>query len=159
MRRYLVAAREWSVRLLPASPVESLMPCVFCEIRDGRRASLRVAENDRAFAIMDIHPLSDGHALVIPRTHTETIFTLADADLVALFRLTYLLASGIRRALAPEGLMLLQLNGTAAHQSVPHVHVHLIPRWHQDRLGFDWPLVPGDPERIRRVAEEIRGAL
>ncbi len=135
------------------------MACVFCEIRDGRRASTRVAENDRAFAILDIHPLSDGHTLIIPKAHSETLFTLGDADLVATFRLTHCLAAAVRRALAPQGLMLLQLNGAAAHQSIPHVHIHLVPRWDQDRLGFDWPLVPGDPERLRQVAEKLRAAL
>jgi histidine triad (HIT) family protein len=53
----------------------------------------------------------------------------------------------------------LQLNGAAAHQSVPHFHVHLIPRWHRDSLGFDWPPVPGDAVRIREAAEKIRAAL
>ncbi len=135
------------------------MSCVFCEIRDGSRASTAVAETDRAFAIMDIHPLSHGHTLVLPKTHVETIFSLADADLDAVFHLVRRVAGGIRRALAPEGLMLLQLNGAAARQSIPHLHVHLIPRWHRDSLGFDWTLLPGDPVRIRQAAEKVRAAL
>ncbi len=139
--------------------MEAAMACVFCDIREGSRPSTPVAENDRAFAIMDIHPLSDGHILIIPKTHGETIFTLAEEDLLAVYGLVRRVAAAVRLALAPEGLTILQLNGAAAHQSVPHFHVHLIPRWHQDRIGFDWPLVPGVPARIRQAAEKVRAAL
>ncbi len=135
------------------------MACVFCEIRQGSRPSTPVAENHRAFAIMDIHPLSDGHTLVIPTAHVETIYALADEDLLAVCRLVRRVAAAIRRALLPEGLTILQLNGPAAHQSVPHFHVHVIPRWFHDDIGFDWPLLPGDPERIRQAAAKVRAAL
>ncbi len=135
------------------------MTCVFCEIRQGRGPSTPVAENHRAFAIMDIHPLSDGHTLVIPNAHVETIDALADEDLLAVCRLVRRVAAAIRRGLAPQGLTLLQLNGPAAHQSIPHFHVHVIPRWFHDNVGFDWPLLPGDPERIRQTAEKVRAVL
>ncbi len=135
------------------------MACVFCEIRRGGRPSTPVTKNRRAFAIMDIHPLSDGHTLVIPNAHVETIDALADEDLLAVSRLVRRVAVAIRRALLPEGLTILQLNGSAAHQSVPHFHVHVIPRWLHDDIGFDWPLLPGDPERIRQAAEKVRAAL
>jgi len=135
------------------------MECVFCGIRDGQLPASRVAENDRAFAIMDIHPLSDGHILIIPTAHVESLFEIGEEDLLAVARLARNVAGGIRKGLNPDGLSLLQANGRAAFQSVPHYHLHLVPRWHQDGVGFDWPLVPGDPERIRTTAERIRTSL
>ena len=133
------------------------MDCVFCGIRDGRLPASRVAENDRAFAIMDIHPLCDGHTLIIPAVHSETLFEVGEEDWLAMASLARRVAGGIRKGLRPEGLSLIQANGRAAFQSIPHLH--LIPRWHRDAVGFDWPLIPGDPDRIRTTAQRIRAAL
>jgi histidine triad (HIT) family protein len=74
-------------------------------------------------------------------------------------RLARRVATGIRTALRPDGLNLLQNNGPAAFQSVLHFHVHLIPRWDDDGKGFTWDLVPGDPNRMREVAGRIRAGL
>jgi histidine triad (HIT) family protein len=135
------------------------MTCVFCAIRDGRVPGMILAEDERAFAVLDINPINDGHTLIIPRTHVETLFDIAEEDLVAAIRLVRRVAGGIRRGLKPDGLNLLQNNGAAAFQSVRHVHFHLIPRWEDDGKGFNWRLVPGNPARMRDVAEQIRGAL
>ena len=135
------------------------MACVFCRIRDGELPSTKVAEGERAFAIMDINPLNDGHVLVLTKAHAQHLFDIAEEDLVAAVRLAWRVASGIRRGLAPDGLNFVQANGRAAFQSVPHFHIHLIPRWLGDGKGFDWTLIPGDPARIRAAAERIRAAL
>jgi histidine triad (HIT) family protein len=135
------------------------MPCVFCRIRDGELPSTRVAEEERAIAIMDINPLTEGHVLVLPKSHAQNLFEITEADLVATACLAWRVAAGIRRGLSPDGLNLVQANGGAAFQSVPHFHIHLIPRWLGDGKGFDWALVSGDPARIRAAAERIRAAL
>lgn len=135
------------------------MGCVFCKIRDGQLPSTKVTEDDRAFAIMDINPINDGHTLVLTKAHAENLFNVGEEDLVAATRLACRVAAGIRKGLAPAGLNLVQASGRAAFQSVPHFHIHLIPRWLQDGKGFDWDLVPGDPERIWTAAEKIRAAL
>jgi histidine triad (HIT) family protein len=134
------------------------MNCVFCRIRDGELSSARVAENNRALAIMDINPITDGHVLVLTKRHAETLFEIDEEDLVAAIRLAHSVAAAIRKGLTPDGLTLIQSNGRAAHQSVWHFHIHLIPRWQGDGKGFDWSLVPGDPERIRVAADSIRAA-
>ena len=64
-----------------------------------------------------------------------------------------------RRSSRPDGLNVLQANGAAAFQSVPHFHLHLVPRFTGDGKGFDWPMVPGDRGRIQAAAEKIRQAL
>jgi histidine triad (HIT) family protein len=135
------------------------MECVFCSIRNGQVPAVVVAEDERALAIMDINPINDGHVLVIPRVHAATLFEIAEEDLLAAIRLARRVATGIRKGLAPDGLNLIQNNGAAAFQSMPHFHLHLIPRWMDDGKGFTWELIPGSPTRIRRMAATIRAAL
>ena len=135
------------------------MTCVFCSIRDGQLPCTKVAEDERVLAIMDINPINDGHVLILTKRHAESLFETCEEELVSAVRLAWRVAASIRRGLAPDGLNLVQANGRAAFQSVSHFHIHLIPRWHGDGKGFDWSLVPGDPERIRTAAERIRSAL
>lgn len=135
------------------------MECVFCRIRDGQLPSTRVAEDARAFPVMDINPISEGHVLIITKAHAENLFDVDEEDLAAAARLARRVAAAIRKGLAADGLNLVQANGKAAFQSMWHFHIHLIPRWLGDGKGFDWTLVPGDPERMRAAAERIRAAL
>jgi len=135
------------------------MDCVFCKIRDGQIPSTRIYEDERTLAFMDINPLSEGHCLVVTRAHAATLFEADEADLQAAMATAKRVALALRRALAPDGLNMLQANGAAAFQSVPHFHLHLIPRWNGDGKGFDWPLVPGDRARIQVSADKIRAGL
>jgi histidine triad (HIT) family protein len=132
------------------------MGCIFCQIRDGQIPSTRVYEDAKTLAFMDINPVNDGHLLVIPKAHAETIFDISPADLTAVAATAKKLAEALRQALEPEGLNLLQANGAAASQVVPHFHLHLIPRWKGDGRSFDWTLVKGDPDRIGATADKIR---
>ena len=133
--------------------------CVFCKIRDGEIPALRVYEDERTICIMDINPLNNGHCLVLTRTHAPTIFDADVVDLQAAITTAKRVATAQRAALRPDGLNILQANGPAAFQSVPHFHLHLIPRWTNDGKGFDWKLVPGDRDRMMKVGEMLRAAL
>ena len=133
--------------------------CVFCKIRDGVIPSAKLYEDERTFVIMDINPLNAGHCLVILKAHAPTIFDAEPADLAAAITTAKRVATAIRAALAPDGLNMLQANGAAAFQSVPHLHLHLIPRFTGDGKGFDWKLVPGQREEIVANAEKIKAAL
>jgi len=133
--------------------------CVFCKIRDGQIPSLRIFEDDRTLAFMDINPVSHGHCLVIPKAHAASLFEAEVEDLQATIAAAQQVARAIREALAPDGLNMLQANGAAAFQSVPHFHLHLIPRWANDGKGFDWKLVPGHRDQIMKAGERIRALL
>jgi histidine triad (HIT) family protein len=133
--------------------------CVFCKIRDGEIPSMKVWEDERTLCFMDINPLNSGHCLVATKAHAATIYETDDDDLAAAIVTARRVALAIRQALHPDGLNLLQANGPAAFQSVPHFHLHLIPRWTNDGKGFDWKLVPGDRHQIMKVGERIRAAL
>jgi histidine triad (HIT) family protein len=133
--------------------------CVFCKIRDGQIPSVKVYEDDKTFCILDINPLNRGHCLVITKVHAATLFESKTADLAAAIGTARRVARAIKRALAPDGLNMLQANGAAAFQSVPHFHLHLIPRWTNDGKGFDWKQVPADREELTKTGELLRGVV
>jgi histidine triad (HIT) family protein len=133
--------------------------CVFCKLRDGQIPSMKIFEDDMTIAFMDINPINSGHCLVITKAHAANLYEADVTDLQAAMATAQRVAVSIRDGLKPDGLNMLQANGPAAFQSVPHFHLHLIPRWTNDGKGFDWKLVPGDRDRIAKTAEQIRGAL
>jgi histidine triad (HIT) family protein len=136
------------------------MDCIFCKIINNEIPSVKVYEDDSVFAFLDINPLNAGHLLVIPKAHAETIHEISEADFVAVATATHKLAAAVKKALSPDGINLMQLNGKAANQVVPHLHVHIVPRWSGDGLAIcKWELVAGDMEEIKAVGEKIQKAL
>jgi len=135
------------------------MSCVFCMIRDGRIPSTKVHEDERTIAFMDINPINPGHLLVIPKVHALTVLDVADEDMVACYRVAKRLAAAVQKAVNPGGMILAQFNGPAAFQSVPHFHVHVMPRFENDGKGFTWELIKGDPAEIAQTAAKIHAAL
>ena len=133
--------------------------CVFCKIRDAEIPSLKVYEDERTLCFMDINPVNAGHCLVITKRHAPTIFESDEEDLKAAIATAKQVALGLLRTVKPDGLNMLQANGAAAFQSVPHFHLHLIPRFTHDNKGFDWKLVPGDRNQIMKVGERLRNVL
>jgi histidine triad (HIT) family protein len=133
--------------------------CVFCRIRDGQIPSAKVYEDERTFCIMDINPLNRGHCLVVTKAHAATLFESDPVDLGAAVATARRVARAITTALQPDGLNMLQANGAAAFQSVPHFHLHLIPRWTGDGKGFDWTPVPGDRAELAKTGDALRAAV
>jgi histidine triad (HIT) family protein len=133
--------------------------CVFCKIRDGAIPSKKIYEDDATLAFMDINPVNTGHCLVVTKRHAATIWDADAADLQAAIATAQKIAIALVAAVKPDGLNMLQANGAAAFQSVPHFHLHLIPRWVRDGKGFDWKLVPGDRAQIATVGDRVRAAL
>jgi histidine triad (HIT) family protein len=133
--------------------------CVFCRIIGGELPSMRIYEDERTIVIMDINPLNAGHCLVITRAHAATLWDSDPTDLQAAITAAQKVATALKTAVKPDGLNLLQANGPAAFQSVPHFHLHLIPRWTNDGKGFDWPLVQGDRAQIQAIGERVRETL
>ncbi len=134
--------------------------CIFCKIVSGKIPSARVYEDDRAVAFMDIMPLNRGHLLVVPKEHYENLLE-ADPEFYGyLCSLVCKLAVAVQGALAPDGMNVMQLNGKAANQVVPHLHIHLVPRWNGDGVTVsEWQPVPGDMADIAAAAEEIKSKL
>ncbi len=131
--------------------------CIFCKIIQGEIPATKVYEDEKVLAFMDINPLNDGHTLVVPKRHAETIFEIDPQDLIATMKVAQRLAIAIKKALNSDGMIVVQLNNKAAGQMVPHLHIHLIPRWENDGLQIGkWEIKSGDMEKIKDIAEKIK---
>ncbi|GGL28890.1 HIT family protein [Halarchaeum grantii] len=106
--------------------------CLFCSIVDGDIPGRIVAERDGALAFLDANPLAPGHTLVVPRTHAERLDDLSADDSRAVFDLVHDLVPDVEAAVDADGLNVGVNDGEAAGQEVPHVHVHLVPRFEGD---------------------------
>jgi histidine triad (HIT) family protein len=135
------------------------MTCVFCKIIAGQLPAVKVFEGERSLAFMDINPRSDGHCLIIPKTHAPTLFDIREEDLVAVMNTARRVAMAIKSSLVPDGMLVYQLNGRVAMQLVDHFHVHLVPRWKNDGVDLSHGFQPGNMEKIRAIAEKIIEAL
>lgn len=131
--------------------------CIFCKIVAGEMPCCKVFEDDRALAFMDIMPLNKGHLLIIPKDHYENIFEIEDDLYGHLMSLISRMAKAVRKVVEPDGLNIMQLNGRAANQVVPHLHIHIVPRWTEDGLTISaWEPVPGKMEDISALGAFIR---
>jgi len=109
--------------------------CAFCKIALGEGEASVVYESRSTVAFLDLHPASVGHTLVIPRAHWETIYEVPDEVLADLFVVVKRVAVAVRRVVGADGVNVLQCNGSAAFQSVRHLHVHVIPRFRDDAIA------------------------
>jgi histidine triad (HIT) family protein len=131
--------------------------CIFCGIIAGDIPGQIVDSDERTVAFMDINPATRGHALVVPRAHSADLLEVSDEDLEATMLAARRLSQRIEQMLDPAGFNLLNSCGAAAWQTVPHFHIHVIPRYENDPLKLPWVPGPGDPDEIAAVAEQIRG--
>jgi histidine triad (HIT) family protein len=134
-------------------------PCVFCEIVAGAREAPMVYQDGRTVAFLDHRPLFPGHVLLAPRDHHELLADLPVDQVGPLFQTACLLSQAIPSALEAEGTFLAVNNGVS--QSVPHVHVHVIPRRKGDGLkGFFWPRTTyRDGAHLEDVRSRIERAM
>jgi histidine triad (HIT) family protein len=131
---------------------------VFAKILRGEIPAVKVYEDDKTLAFMDVMPQADGHTLVISKEPAENIFDLSPAGAAALMATTQRIAKAVKKGLNAPGLMIAQLNGTPAGQSVFHVHFHIIPK----SAGADFRLHAREmekPEKLKAMAEKIKAAL
>jgi len=133
--------------------------CLFCEIAAGRIAVPVVFESDRFLAFLDHRPVFPGHCLLIPRPHYPTLPDLPAADAGPLLGHAARLCSAIEQAMGAQGTFVAMNNRVS--QSVPHLHVHIVPRRQKDGLrGFFWPRQKyQDAEEMERVRSSIERAM
>jgi histidine triad (HIT) family protein len=133
--------------------------CTFCKIIAAEQDSYRVLEDEDSVAFLDRRPLFPGHTLLVPRSHYETLIDLP-ADLMSpLFMNARFLAEAMEQALGAEGSFVAINNRIS--QSVPHLHIHVVPRKKKDGLkGFFWPRQAyADEAEIARVQQALQAAI
>jgi histidine triad (HIT) family protein len=132
---------------------------IFCKIVAGAIPCTKVYEDAHVLSFLDIGPISPGHTLLVPKKHYGAIMEMPAGEVAALFKPVAALAAAVKAAVRAEGINVLQNNGPTAGQVVPHLHIHLIPRWPNDGLGFRWPAREADVAVLARQAEAIRALL
>jgi histidine triad (HIT) family protein len=135
------------------------MTCLFCGIINGEVNATLVFEDEISLAFLDHRPLFPGHCLLIPKTHYETLSDLPESLVGPLFKNVQLLTRAVEAALEAEGSFVAMNNRVS--QSVPHLHVHVVPRKRKDGLkGFFWPRNKyGNDVEIVEVQKLIKSAI
>ena len=132
---------------------------IFSRIIRGEIPCHRVYEDERVLAFLDVGPLSRGHTLVVPKEAAATLDVLSDESAAAIGRVLPRLCRGVLAATGATAYNVLQNNGAVAHQAVPHVHFHIIPKQGDAGLGIGWKAGALDPKEGATLAERIRGAI
>ena len=134
--------------------------CIFCKIVAGEIPAVKIYEDSRVLAFMDIGPIIKGHALVIPKAHYNPLMETPDDVLAYLIAVVRKIARAQVDGLQADGVNVTQANGRCAGQVVPHIHFHVIPRFDKDGHHWNWdPKRYENPEEMKHYAERIVAAL
>jgi len=134
------------------------MDCLFCNIINKKQDAYVIFEDDSHIAILDKYPIQKGHSLVMPKIHREKIIDMSDDEVGKLFSMVPTMARGIMAATGADGFNIGQNNGRSANQIIPHVHVHIIPRY--NKVGNLWTrrMITNDTD-LDDLAKKIRNNM
>jgi len=136
--------------------VVDLDRCEFCKLVRRESPASLVYEDETVMAFLDIRPINEGHTLVIPKKHYETIYEVPEEEIAHLYRIAQRIAIAIRKGVKPGGISITQHNERGAGQDVFHVHVHVIPRYEGQRLPRFEEIPEASRERLDEVAERLK---
>lgn len=131
--------------------------CIFCKIVNGEISSHKIFENDYCFAFLDVHPVVDGHVLVVPKKHYENIFDIPKKDLNELSDAIKIVSEKLKNNFQASGVNILNASGIDAQQSVFHLHFHIIPRFKEDKIDFWFKEQQEIIIDLNEVAKKIKG--
>jgi histidine triad (HIT) family protein len=131
------------------------MDCLFCDILSGKKNGHFIYEDDLHISILDKYPIDTGHSLIIPREHHELITDMKSSDVGEMFSIVPKIAKAILDATGADAFSVGQNNGRAAKQIVPHVHVHIIPRYNHKGTIWTKRSIEDDAE-LSKLAEKIK---
>jgi histidine triad (HIT) family protein len=132
--------------------------CIFCAIAAGRQPAARIFETQRVLAFLDIAPVNYGHALVIPKSHHQTLLDLPEDLWTEMGQVCRRVAQALRTALYAQGFNIGMNNFEAAGQVVFHAHIHVIPRYFTDGLHL-FPQESYKPGDLEKTATQLRRAV
>ncbi len=129
--------------------------CIFCKIAQGEIPSKTIYEDEKFRVILDLAPVTKGHALILPKKHAINLFELSDETAAEAIVLAKKIAGKMREKLKCDGLNLLQNNGETAGQTIHHFHIHVIPRYEGDGQELGWVPNEATQEELEMVRKEI----
>ena len=132
--------------------------CVFCKIVNGAIPALKVHEDDNCICFLDIQPANPGHTLVVTKDHYPTLSETPDERLGGLFTVVKKIGRTAAESVGADGFNVMVNNGTVAGQVIPHLHVHVVPRFEDDGHRH-WSKKSVDPERMKEIAAKISALL
>lgn len=132
------------------------MTTIFEKILLGEIPGVKIYEDALVFAFMDAGQVNPGHVLVATKKPYETLMDADEDSVVALMRAAHKIARAIQIAFQPEGITLLQTNKPAGWQTVPHLHIHVVPRFNDDGASLIWPRNEPGIEKMREYASKIK---
>lgn len=135
------------------------MPTIFERLISGELPCAKVYEDEWVFAFMDAGQVNDGHVLVATKRPYETILEVDDESAKALILATKKMAQVVQKVFKPDGITLLQTNKPAGWQTVPHVHVHVLPRYNDDGVDLVWPRKEPSMTHLQELAEKIKAQM
>jgi len=133
--------------------------CIFCKIVRKEAPSSIVFENDQVLAFMDIRPVHEGHTLIIPKLHYVEVSDTPDEVLANTYIVTKRISVAVKKVTHADGISIVQQNGKAAGQDIFHMHVHVIPRFHEKKMPHFSELAVVSREELDKVAERIKKEL
>lgn len=132
------------------------MTTIFTKIIQGEIPCVKVYEDEHVFAFMDAGQVNPGHVLVATKIPYETLMDADEESAMAMMRAATRIAKAVQQAFTPDGMTILQANKPAGWQTVPHLHLHVLPRYHGDGVELGWPRKEPGLERLREYAARIR---
>ncbi len=132
--------------------------CIFCDVIDGKLPSHMIYDDDDCLAILDRYPIDNGHSLIITRQHYEKITDMSIDDVSRLFSKVPKIINAIIKATGADAFSIAQNNGKSAKQIIPHVHIHLIPRYNATGTLWTKRKIMSDDE-LKQLAEKIKNCF
>lgn len=132
------------------------MPTIFERLLSGELPCAKVYEDAHVFAFMDAGQVNDGHVIVASKQPFETLMDMDEDTAAAMMRAAWKIARVVEAEFRPEGITVLQANRAAGWQTVPHAHLHVLPRYADDGVGLTWPRKEPGMERLRELAARVR---
>ena len=133
--------------------------CIFCRIAQKQLPASSVYEDEKVMAFLDIRPLNEGHTLVIPKAHYENVFDVPRELNAYIHGVTKQIAIAVKKAMNADGISIIQQNVKAANQDVPHLHVHVIPRYNGQKMPSFSETSEANREQLSQTAAKIRKQL
>ncbi len=131
------------------------MSTIFEKLLHGELPCAKVYEDEHVFAFMDAGQVNDGHVIVATKAPRETLLDCTDDEAAALMRAARRIALAVQAAFLPEGITVLQANRPAGWQTVPHLHLHVLPRHAGDGVELTWPRKEPGMDRLRELAARL----